>query len=173
MIEAVTTDIVSADLSAIDVSVRGPAPDSLLNRMNNGRLAGDSGKWQRSAEALLDARFQVGNRLAVYGSLGPGRSNHHVVAPLGGEWQAGAVRGRLYASGWGAGLGFPGLCVDNQADDVAVALLTSARLVSEWGRLDAFEGDEYSRLVAVILLTPSEFTVANIYALRCDPEATG
>ena len=37
------------------------------------------------AERRLDAHFGAGHRLAVYGTLAPGRPNHHVVAPLGGE----------------------------------------------------------------------------------------
>ena len=40
------------------------------------------------------------HRLAVYGSLAPGRPNHAHVAGLGGRWIPGEVRGRLVEAGW-------------------------------------------------------------------------
>lgn len=61
----------------------------------------------RRAEEQLEALFNTGHTLAVYGSLAPGRSNHHIVAPLGGEWTEGKVEGNLIPAGWGAALGYP------------------------------------------------------------------
>ena len=51
-------------------------------------------------------------RLATYGTLGPGRPNHHHLADLGGRWLRGSVRGRLVAEGWGAAMGFHALVLD-------------------------------------------------------------
>ncbi|MCH6197810.1 hypothetical protein MHT86_09950 [Corynebacterium mastitidis] len=31
----------------------------------------------------------------VYGTLGPGRPNAHILAPYGGTWRRGSVRGAL------------------------------------------------------------------------------
>jgi hypothetical protein len=47
-------------------------------------------------ERRLATRFGADRRLAVYGSLAPGRANHDQLAPLRGAWHAGlAVRGIL------------------------------------------------------------------------------
>lgn len=83
-------------------------------------------------------------RLAVYGTLAPGRVNHDQVAALRGKW-AGTVRGRLLEEGWGAQMGYPGLVLDANGAEVAVQVLESADLPENWARLDEFEGEEYRR----------------------------
>jgi gamma-glutamylcyclotransferase (GGCT)/AIG2-like uncharacterized protein YtfP len=122
------------------------------------------------AEAQLEARFLVSHTLAVYGSLAPGQSNYHVVAPLGGDWTDGVVEGERHPSGWGATLGYPAFRPRLGGAAVAVRVLTSPLLPADWARLDAFEGAEYRRiLVPVFTLSNSGerrlCTVANIYAL--------
>lgn len=44
-------------------------------------------------------------RLATYGTVAPGRANHHQLAGLAGRWLQGTVRGRLVAAGRAAPLG--------------------------------------------------------------------
>ena len=90
------------------------------------------------------------DRLAVYGTLAPGRSNHHEVAMLRGPWVHGTVRGYLHESGWGAALGFPGLVLDASGPEVAVQVLESADLPAHWDRLDAFEGPGYRRVLVAV-----------------------
>ena len=102
--------------------------------------------------------------LAVYGSLGPGRVNAHVLADLRGDWRAGTVRGRLVKQGWGAWLGFPGMILDPTADAVPVDLLRSPDLPDHWARLDEFEGPGYRRVV-VDVRTPDAVIRASIYVL--------
>jgi gamma-glutamylcyclotransferase (GGCT)/AIG2-like uncharacterized protein YtfP len=80
----------------------------------------------------MDAR----SRLATYGSLAPGRPNHHHVADLRGRWFAGAVRGRLVEAGWGASLGYPALVLDRSGPTIEVQVLESADLPEHWSRLD-------------------------------------
>jgi gamma-glutamylcyclotransferase (GGCT)/AIG2-like uncharacterized protein YtfP len=106
-------------------------------------------------------------RLAVYGTLAPGRPNHEQLAHLPGRWFAGVVRGHLYDAGWGADLGFPGLVLDDDGDEVAVQILESASLDAEWLRLDAFEGPGYRR-VAVDAHTANGSVTAHIYVLATD-----
>ncbi len=103
-------------------------------------------------------------RLAVYGSLAPGRVNHDELAELEGAWTQGVVRGRLVSAGWGAALGFPGLVLDPEGDKVAVFLFTSPALPEHWARLDAFEGPAYRRAVADVT-TADEVLPASIYVL--------
>jgi hypothetical protein len=62
----------------------------------------------RRAERQLDDLFRTSHTLAVYRTLAPGQPNHHVVAPLGGEWTEGLIEGDLLPMGWGAALGYPG-----------------------------------------------------------------
>jgi gamma-glutamylcyclotransferase (GGCT)/AIG2-like uncharacterized protein YtfP len=88
------------------------------------------------------------HRLAVYGTLAPGRSNHHQLAGLAGDWTHGVVRGERLAAGWGAGVGYPGLRLDPQGAEVAVQVFTSPDLPAHWARLDAFEGADYRRALA-------------------------
>ena len=47
----------------------------------------------RRTERRLDDLFRTGHTLATYGTLVPGGPNHHVVAPLGGEWTEGLSPG--------------------------------------------------------------------------------
>ena len=67
-------------------------------------------------------------RLATYGTLAPGRVNHHQLAGLKGKWQKGTVRGRLVDAGWGAALGYPGLVLDPRGPVFEVYLFESAEL---------------------------------------------
>jgi len=103
-------------------------------------------------------------RLAVYGSLAPDRPNHHHLAPLGGTWTSGVVRGRLVAEGWGATIGFPGLVLDPDGEAITVQVLESEALEAHWTRLDAFEGAGYRR-VSVTVETEAGPVEASIYDL--------
>lgn len=103
-------------------------------------------------------------RLAIYGTLAPGKANHHHLAGLSGRWSRGAVRGRLIEAGWGAAMGYPGLVLDPDGDLVEVDVFESAELPAHWARLDAFEGEGYRRAVARILTNDGAFE-ACIYAL--------
>jgi gamma-glutamylcyclotransferase (GGCT)/AIG2-like uncharacterized protein YtfP len=95
-------------------------------------------------------------RFATYGTLAPGRLNHHHLAGLQGRWQRGTVRGRLVDAGWGAALGYPGLVLDPQGPVVEVHLFESPELPDHWSRLDAFEGTGYRRVVAQVRTTDGE-----------------
>ncbi|HEX3364476.1 gamma-glutamylcyclotransferase family protein [Phenylobacterium sp.] len=105
------------------------------------------------------------HRLAVYGTLAPGRSNHGQLAELAGDWSHGTVCGTLHQAGWGAGEGYPGLTLDPEGAKVAVQVFTSPDLPKHWARLDAFEGADYRR-VAVTVTGPDGTEIeAFIYAV--------
>ncbi len=103
-------------------------------------------------------------RLAVYGSLAPGKPNAHRLAHLHGTWRKGAVRGRLVQEGWGARLGFPALVLDADGPAVPVDLLESADLPAHWSEIDGFEGASYARVAAQIEVG-GESVPAYIYVL--------
>jgi gamma-glutamylcyclotransferase (GGCT)/AIG2-like uncharacterized protein YtfP len=89
--------------------------------------------------------MHVDHCLATYGTLAPGKPNHHRLAHLGGRWIKGILRGHLIETGWGAALGFPALRLDPDGEPIDVHLLISDLLPEQWDFLDAFEGAEYRR----------------------------
>jgi gamma-glutamylcyclotransferase (GGCT)/AIG2-like uncharacterized protein YtfP len=121
------------------------------------------------AERELESLFAISTTLAVYGTLAPGRANHHIVAPLGGEWTEGVIEGDLIAAGWGATYGYPAFRPRVGGVEVPVQVLRSARLISAWPAIDRFEGSGYRRIL-VPVFAPGEAihrklrTVANLYA---------
>jgi len=112
-------------------------------------------------------RTAASRRLATYGSLAPGRPNHHQLAALGGVWREGHVRGRLVEAGWGAALGYPALVLDPDGVDVPVHVLESDDLPDHWARLDEHEGSDYRRVVVTVRTLEGELD-ASIYELDDD-----
>ncbi len=120
-------------------------------------------------EEAADTLFGASRRLAVYGSLAPGASNHHAVEGLRGEWTSGFVRGELYRVG-----GFPAVRLDPGGSRVEVMVLTSPDLPGAWPRLDRFEGPAYRRRLTLVEDDSGPTAVANIYAgRRPGPTRTG
>jgi len=134
---------------------------------------GPVGPDDRSAERRLDALFGTGHTLAVYGTPAPGRPNHHLLAPLGGEWTDGLIEEDLIPLGWGAALGYPGFRPRAGGDAVEVRVLSAPSLATAWPDLDRFEGPGYRRILVPIFgteLGPEQVgerrlrTVANLYS---------
>jgi gamma-glutamylcyclotransferase (GGCT)/AIG2-like uncharacterized protein YtfP len=135
----------------------------------------------RRAERQLDDLFRTSHTLAVYGTLAPGQPNHHVVAPLGGEWTDGLIEGDLLPMGSGAALGYPGFRPRVGGDAVAVQVLTAPLLAIAWPDLDRFEGPGYERILVPVFSTELGsgeagerrlYTVANLYSpTEADPGA--
>jgi gamma-glutamylcyclotransferase (GGCT)/AIG2-like uncharacterized protein YtfP len=121
-----------------------------------------------SVNEMTDLSAAPNTRLAVYGTLAPGRVNHHQISELAGTWQRGTVKGKLFSSGWGAALGFPGLILDPLGPSVAVDLFESTDLPEHWARLDEFEGSGYRRMVATVN-TENGDRNAWIYVLAEEP----
>ena len=104
------------------------------------------------------------SRLAVYGTLAPGRMNHHQLSGLSGHWIDGTVRGWLYEEGWGADLGYPGIVLDPDGPTVDVQLFVSSGLPDHWSKLDEFEGSGYRRAVTTVTTAKGDVR-ASIYVL--------
>ncbi len=111
---------------------------------------------------------QVIHRLFAYGTLAPGRRNHHVVQHLQGGWEEGEVNGILYAQGIGPTTGYPALDLDEHGPPVKGFLLTSADLPAYWPALDEFEGAGYRRVKATIRKQDGATVDAYLYALDKD-----
>ena len=119
-----------------------------------------------TAESADSAQVSLGPncRLAVYGSLAPGRPNHHQLNELSGRWIEGPVRGQLLQEGWGAELGYPGLVLDPGGPTVGVQVFESPDLADHWTRLDEFEGSGYRRTVTAVSTDEGD-QLASIYIL--------
>lgn len=103
------------------------------------------------------------NRLFVYGTLAPGRSNAHMLSHIAGSWQRASIRGRLVHAGWGAEQGYPGVVVDVSGPPVEGFVLTSDALENEWERLDEFEGVQYQRVAARAQLEDGQVVQVYVY----------
>jgi len=134
---------------------RDPAAlTALLQLVDAARRAGAP---DQASEAAVEHAFAASRRLAVYGTLVPGGSNHHQVASLGGDWQPGTVRGRRVMRT------FPAFTWDERDAPVAVMLLVADGLPAAWARLDAFEGRDYVRVLVPVRLDTGALAVANLY----------
>ena len=105
-------------------------------------------------------------RLFVYGTLGPGRPNEHVLEAIGGSWETAMVTGTLRHDGWGAEMGYPGIDLDEHGGEVEGFLFTSENLSDHWAALDEFEGEAYQRVLAKATLRNGSIVDAYIYSLR-------
>jgi gamma-glutamylcyclotransferase (GGCT)/AIG2-like uncharacterized protein YtfP len=127
---------------------------------------------------VLDALFEFPRtRLAAYGTLRPGESNHAMLADLGGAWVDGTVQGvRFMANGYPAFRSSAPLYEAGQAgpdpDQVPVSVLTSAALPSDWPRLDEFEGRDYRRILAPVRLLDGVYRVAYLYEYIGSPASS-
>lgn len=138
-----------------------------LTRLNTLRSACDLGEAAEDLaelETYFSQAFRSERKLAVYGTLAPGRVNHHVIAPLKGKWSDElVVYGERLAAGWGAQMGYPAIRYCLSGEEIPVHLFVSRELPEHWPRLDAFEGVEYRRILVPLFRGESFVTVANLY----------
>ena len=104
-------------------------------------------------------------RLFVYGTLGPGRPNEHVLRAIGGSWEEATVTGTLRQEGWGAAAGYPGIVLDDHGGEVNGFLFSSESLAEHWAHLDEFEGEGYERVLTTVKLENGTTVDAYIYRL--------
>jgi len=109
--------------------------------------------------------LKVNHRLFVYGTLAPGRCNHHVVQHLQGTWEEGEVNGTLYQQGVGPTSGYPALDLDALGPPVKGYLLTSVDLPAYWPAIDEFEGVGYRRVRTPVRKKDGSTVDAYLYAL--------
>lgn len=83
--------------------------------------------------------------LFVYGTLMPNCPNGHVLEKIVGKFVPATVKGNLVDAGWSAGMGYPGIKLDQNGDTVHGFLFYSTNLINHWDYLDEFEGLEFQR----------------------------
>lgn len=105
-------------------------------------------------------------KLFIYGTLAPGRPNEHKLSDIKGVWEEATVRGKLFQEGWGAQMGYPGIILDETAENIKGFLFSSNELNKKWDLLDSFEGDEYQRTLTQVQLNDGSIQEAYIYELN-------
>lgn len=127
----------------------------LLLEVNAARRAGR--RDASAAEHELERRFACAAWLASYGSLAPGGTNHGELAHCPGTWWQGTVTGHRAERQW------PVFTFTERGPRVPVWLLHSRELPTQWQALDAFEGDDYRRILVPVWHGDQLFAVANLY----------
>jgi gamma-glutamylcyclotransferase (GGCT)/AIG2-like uncharacterized protein YtfP len=120
-------------------------------------------------EKFVIRKYQPQNIFIVYGTLGPGRPNHHKIEHIKGRWSKATIKGKLEAKGWGADLGYYGYVkasFGEEQQEISAFILFSDELTLNWKFIDDFEGDEYERILTEFILENGETGVGNIYALK-------
>jgi len=105
-------------------------------------------------------------RLFVYGTLGPGRPNEHILEAICGSWETASITGTMRHEGWGAELGYSGLVIDEQGEEIEGFLFVSQNLSDHWASLDRFEGEAYKRVPAKVRCEDGSTVDAYVYTLR-------
>ena len=106
--------------------------------------------------------------LFVYGTLMPNCPNGYVLENIVGKFIPATVKGKLIDAGWSAGMGYPGIRLDEGEDTIHGYLFYSANLINHWENLDEFEGAEFER-TAVTVERYDELAVDTyIYTLKAE-----
>jgi gamma-glutamylcyclotransferase (GGCT)/AIG2-like uncharacterized protein YtfP len=77
----------------------------------------------RLKQALAANGAIMVEKLFVYGTLGPGRQNEHILEAIGGRWEHATVRGKLRQEGWGTEMGYPGIDLGENGEEIEGFLL--------------------------------------------------
>jgi len=109
--------------------------------------------------------YMMIEKLFVYGTLGPGRPNEHILTIIGGSWQPATITGDLRAEGWGAKMGYPGIRLNEHGGKIEGFVFSSEFFSRHWARLDAFEGDGYCRILTKVQIKSGDMIDAYVYTL--------
>jgi len=108
----------------------------------------------------------MNQKLFVYGTLGLGRLNEHILKKIGGSFEKASVIGILHNEGWGADMGYPGLTIDSEGGKIEGFLFSSDNLTENWSELDGFEGEAYERLLTKVKLKNGTTVEAFVYTIK-------
>ena len=106
------------------------------------------------------------NQLFVYGKLCPNRENAHILGGIGGDWQKASVHGTIHILDWGPDKGLPALVLAEQDPLIMGYLFSTEKLEQNWQMLDEFEGFQYERVVAEVILESGEKIDAWTYVMK-------
>jgi gamma-glutamylcyclotransferase (GGCT)/AIG2-like uncharacterized protein YtfP len=106
------------------------------------------------------------NQLFVYGTLCPNRENAHILGGIGGDWQKASVHGTIHILDWGPDKGLPALVLAEQDPLIMGYLFSTEKLEQNWQMLDEFEGFQYERVIAEVILESGEKIDAWTYVMK-------
>ncbi len=101
-------------------------------------------------------------RLFVYGTLAPGKENHHWLSPLKGAWHPATAKGSIEIQTIGSHAGLP-CFIPSKTKIVEGLIFTSNELYKIWDKLDEFEGVDYIRRLMPVISSDGEELQAFIY----------
>lgn len=112
---------------------------------------------EQTIERILD---NPSHRLAAYGTLRPGESNHHIVSHIEGEWLPGEATGYVREVA-----GYPSYCFQEGGQGIKVEVLISGDLPRYYPDIDYFEGELYVRILVPVRLEKGSgnIVICNIY----------
>jgi len=67
--------------------------------------------------------------LLVYGTLAPGESNHYMMKDISGVWKTAYFKGIVLKKDWGKWNGYPGVILDNEANEIKGYVFSSKDLI--------------------------------------------
>lgn len=105
------------------------------------------------------------NRIFIYGTLQPGKPNHHVMKGFRGSWTKATVTGSLKQEGWGAKQGCPGIVLGTSSEAVEGYVFQTEQIQDLLPVLDKLEGEDYVRVQTIASLESGDQVEAHIYAL--------
>lgn len=106
------------------------------------------------------------NALFVYGTLCPGRENERILKEIDGTFERASIRGTHFPNGWIEGFPYPGVVLDNEGEKIEGYLFRSPDLYTYWGRLDAFEGPNYNRVITDVTDNDQRLVQAYVYVIN-------
>lgn len=140
---------------------KSDAQESLLLSLSNLLPAEsdsiDGETWKKFEDCIEVIFDEPSTKLASYGTLRPGESNHKVVADISGKWVDGIIHGEVNMY-----RGYPVFKWKEAGADVPVQILCSENLPPELPRIDEFEGADYTRILVPVYL-PDRVWVCYVY----------
>ena len=109
---------------------------------------------------------EVVDRLFVYATLRQGQTAHSLIANQIARSAKASTTGAMYAFP----MGYAGLIEASEPSRVVGELLWLTELPATFGLLDAYEGEEFARIIKQVTLETGESVWSWIYVLS-DPEA--
>ena len=93
--------------------------------------------------------------LFVYGTLMPNCPNGYVLENIVGKFIPATVKGKLIDAGWSAGMGYPGIRLDEGEDTIHGYLFYSANLINHWENLDEFRQSAIKEITTLQIELPN------------------
>ncbi len=78
------------------------------------------------------------------------------------------MRENLRSEGWGADIGYPGIVLDEEGEEIEGHIFISEDLPNNWDDVDEFEDEDYERVVTQTTLEDGSSVDAYIYVLQTE-----